>query len=120
MLGRLDDPVLFGVQTAADLVPFARWDAQFFAKAPDLGAVTDAGRHTIVPGGQDILVLDENRSHLTAQACGTGGDQPADLHEILIPQGTDQRLAHSLSALEPVAVEGELLAKFPDLALDSG
>ena len=120
MLGRLNDTVLFGVEAAADLVPFPRRDTQFFTKAPDLGTVADTRWHPVIAGSQNVFVLNKNRTHLSPQTSGTGGDQPGDLHEIFVPCGACQRLTQNISGLEPVAVERELFAKLPDLTLDLG
>jgi len=83
--GGLDNGILLGVQAAAEFVALSRGDIETFPQAAAGIAVRDAGRYPVVSGGQDIALLDKQSPNLSAQACGTGGNEPGYVHEIFVP-----------------------------------
>src|SRR5512133_4038924 len=88
VLGGLDDGVLLGVQAAAELVALPGRDIEPLAQAAGRITVGNAGRNPVVSGGQDVAILDQHSTNLSAQTGGAGGHQVGDIHEILIPGGS--------------------------------
>jgi hypothetical protein len=64
--GGLDDGVLFGVDSAAELVAFTRGHAQLFAQAAHVEAVAHAARGAVVTGGEHALVAHQHGADLAA------------------------------------------------------
>src|SRR5450631_1930153 len=85
--GGLDDGILFSVQPAAELVTLSRWHVQLRTQTAGLFTVADAGRDSVVAGGQDVAVLDQNGADTPAQTGGAGGYQSGDIDKILVPGG---------------------------------
>jgi hypothetical protein len=85
MVGGLNNGILFGMETTAEFVPLPRRDAFLLTEASDIQTVLKPRRRPIVTGRQNLLVLDENGSHLSSQTGRPLGDQMGDIHEILFP-----------------------------------
>jgi len=60
-----------------ELVTLPRGHLEALSQATDLEAVFQSGRSPVVAGGQDLLVLDQDRSDPPAQTGGSGGHKPA-------------------------------------------
>jgi hypothetical protein len=69
---------------AAQLVACSGRDVELHAEASCLLTVRDPSGSTVVSGGQNVLVLDDNGAHMPAEAGGTGGNQFGHLHEIFV------------------------------------
>jgi hypothetical protein len=59
VLGGLDNGILFSVQTTAEFVAFAGRYLEPFTETAYRLAVGNPGRNTVVPGCQDIAILDQ-------------------------------------------------------------
>ena len=85
VLGRLDDGVLLGMQTAANLVALPAGNAELLAQATRLGAMAQPAGNAVVTRCQDAAVLNDHRAHRTAQARGAGFHLLGQIHEVLVP-----------------------------------
>ena len=85
MLGCLDDSILFGMEPATEFVALTGRYIQLLPQAADFGTVTNARWGTVVAGSKDILVLDHHRPDLTPQTGRPAGNEPGDIHKVLIP-----------------------------------
>jgi hypothetical protein len=68
MVGCLDNRILLGMETAAEFVSFPGWDPLLLAEATDVQTVFQSGRSSIVTGGQNLFIFDENSPYLPSQA----------------------------------------------------
>jgi hypothetical protein len=68
MVGRLDNRILLGMETAAEFVSFPGWDSLPLAEATDVQAMFQSGRGAVVAGGQDLFVFDQHGPYLPSQA----------------------------------------------------
>ena len=82
---REDDRVLLGVDAHARVVPRARRRVRGAAGTPAVGAVADAHRRAVVPGGDDRLLDDDDRPYSPADAVRACGDRARDAHVVLVP-----------------------------------
>ncbi len=73
---RLNDGILFGVDTAAKLMPLTGRNLQFFPQAAGLRAVRDPGRRPVIPAGQYLFAFNQDGAHPPAGA-GRASDSPA-------------------------------------------
>lgn len=85
---RLRDGVLLGMDASAQLVPSARRYVHLLSDASHLLAVAGALGRTVVSGGENPLVLDDDGSDLPSQTGGSGRYQTGHLHEILVIAGS--------------------------------
>ena len=81
---RLNDGVLFRMDPSAEFVPGTRRDLHLFPDASEGLAVLGTLGRSVVSGGEDALVLDDDRTHLPPETCGSLGYQECHLHEILV------------------------------------
>jgi hypothetical protein len=88
----LDDGILFRMETTAQFMTLSRLHREPLPQTADFEAVGDSGRSTVIAGGEDILVLDQHCTHMTAKTGGTSGNKLGDLHEIFIPGRSFQYL----------------------------
>jgi len=100
MVGSLDNRILLGMKTAAELVPFSGRDPLFLAEATDIQAVFHPGGSSVVTGGQNLLILDEDSPHLPPQASGPLGDEVSNIHKIFFPGGSMRRTLFFLSLFQ--------------------
>jgi hypothetical protein len=56
------------METAAEFVSFPRWDSLLLAEATDVQTMFQSGRSSIVTGGQNLFIFDENSPYLPSQA----------------------------------------------------
>ena len=75
-----DDCVLFGVYSDTQFVSFALGDVQLLAFAEaSVDTVGFAARRSVVAGGDDFVVIDDNRTIAPAQAGAAGGHFAGDV-----------------------------------------
>ncbi len=91
MVGSLDDRILLGMKAAAEFVSLSGRDPLFLAEATDIQAVFYSGRSSVVTGGQNLLILDEDGPHLSSQTSRPLGDEVSNIHEIFFPGGSMRR-----------------------------
>jgi len=70
MKGGLNYGVGLGVDTPAKLMAFTRWNLKQLPKAPDILAVGKSCGSPVVACAEDMLVPDEDGSHVFTEACG--------------------------------------------------
>jgi hypothetical protein len=87
VVGGLNNGILLGMETTAEFVSLPGRDALLLTEASDIQTVLKPGRRPIVTRRQNLLVLDENSSHLSSQTGRPLGDETGDIHEILFPGG---------------------------------
>jgi hypothetical protein len=109
MVGRLDNGVLFGMETAAQLMTFPGGNGLKFAEAADVEAVPQPGRSTVVTRGQDLFVLDEDGPHMPPEAGGPFGHEMGDVHEIFVPGRTVRMRVLLLFLFQGKAMPGQRL-----------
>lgn len=80
----LDDRVLLRVDPSAQLVPGPRGDVHLLPDATQLLAVLGSFRGSVVSGGNEPLLLDNDRPHLPSDASGPLRGQKRHLHEIFV------------------------------------
>lgn len=71
---RLDDGVLLGVDTAAQLMLLSGGNAELLAQAADVEAMRKPRRSSVVSAGDDALVVNQDGADGAAQAGRTRGD----------------------------------------------
>jgi hypothetical protein len=96
MDGRLNNCILFRMQTSAQLVAFARRNTHLLTQAADIEAVIYSDRGPVVPGGNYSLVPDENSTHMTSQAGRTLGYKFCYAHKVFFP-GWPSHLFHDFA-----------------------
>ena len=89
---RLDDGILFGVDTAAKFVVLTAGDMELLPKASHFLTMGDALWRSIVARGKDLPVLDQNGTYLSAQTGGALGNHLSDFHKITVPVRSFHRL----------------------------
>jgi hypothetical protein len=83
---RLNYRVLLSVQSAAEFVTLAGWDAHFLAKTTAIFVtVRDALGSAIVSGRNDLLILYDDRANLTAQTSAPLARKFSNRNKVLIP-----------------------------------
>jgi hypothetical protein len=100
MVGSLDNRILLSMKAAAEFVSFSRGDPLFLAEATDVQAVFQPGRSSIVTGGQNLLIFDEDSPYLSSQAGGSFGNEMSNIHEIFFPGGSMGRNLFFLSLFQ--------------------
>jgi hypothetical protein len=100
MVGGLDNRILLGMKTAAKFVSFSRRDPLFLAEATDVQAMFQPGRSSIVAGGQNLFIFDEDSSYLPSQAGGPFGNEMSNIHKIFFPGGSMGRNLFFLSLFQ--------------------
>jgi hypothetical protein len=65
MLGGLYDGILFGVKSAAELMPLTGRYVKPIAQAADRFAMSNPGRDAVISGGKNITILDQKRPYLS-------------------------------------------------------
>jgi hypothetical protein len=83
--GRLDNYVLFCVQAPAKFMSLAGGYIVLLSHTADIQAVWQAGRSSIIPGGQYPLVFNQYCSYSPTEAGRALGDETGYLHKIRIP-----------------------------------
>src|SRR4029077_18774849 len=86
VLRRLRDRVDLGVDAAeAVLLDLAARSGGAIDETPDVEAVRQARRRSVVARREDVLVTHDDGAHLRAQAGRALGDLPGDREEVLVP-----------------------------------
>jgi hypothetical protein len=88
MLGGLKNHILLGVQAATQFMTLARRNIQLITQATGLFTMSNAGWRTVITGGKNILILDQNRADLTTQTGRTSRNKLRDAHKIFFPTRT--------------------------------
>jgi hypothetical protein len=88
------------MKAAAELVSFSGRNPLFLAEATDIKTVLQPGWSTIITGGQNLLVFDEDSPHLSPQAGGSFGDEVSNVHEVFFPGGSMRRNLFFLSLFQ--------------------
>ena len=101
--GRLDDGVLLRVQAPAQLVHLAGGHVELLAQAAGLFAVPDALGYAVVAGGDDAVILYDDRPHPSAQAGAALTGELRHFHEVLIPSRSVAHRSTPLSGTVPGA-----------------
>ena len=81
---RLDDSILFRMDSSAELMSGPRWDLHLFPDASEDLAVLGAFGRSVISSGEDALVLDDDRTHLPPETCGSLRNQECHFHEVLV------------------------------------
>jgi hypothetical protein len=87
VVGGLDDGILFCMEAPAEFMPFSGRNLLLLAKATDVQTVIQSGGRAVVARRQNLLVLNEDSSHLSSKAGRPLGHETGNVHEILFPGG---------------------------------
>jgi len=96
MVCRLDNSVLFCVNSSAEFMELAGRHLLLFAQAPDFDTVSNSAGSAIIAGGKDSSILYDYRSHRPTVAGRPLGHQKGNIHEIRFPGRAFIRLGHGL------------------------
>ena len=115
---RLNDCVLFCVNSAAELMALTGGHLQLFAQAPDFDAVSNSAWGTVITGGKNSPILYNYRSHGTAAAGRSFCHQRCNIHKIRFPGRALIGLRHgAANLLIPDPGRGETVDRAPGLSL---
>lgn len=84
----LQERILFGVESTANLVALPRRHTELLAQAPRFGTMAKTGGHSVIARGKDAAILYDDRPYRTAQARSACCHLFGKLHEVLIPGRT--------------------------------
>ena len=105
----LDDGVLLGVQRAHAVV--------VHDQTADVRAVGQAHGRAVVAGGQDALVLDDDRADGGAWAGAAPGHLPGDVHEVFVPGRPFGHVHSSVHAVITISVTSLSVSAGAELAV---
>ena len=88
MQGRLNNRVLFRVQTAAQFMTFTGRNLELFAQTADIQAMLQFGGSAVITGGQNPAIAHQAGPYRPAQTGAAPGNQFDNIQKISIPIGT--------------------------------
>lgn len=80
--GSLDNDILFGMQSAAQLMTLTGWNIKLFTETSNLQAILHIAWGTVITSGEDMFILHSNGAHLTPATSRTLSNKVGNAHKI--------------------------------------